>query len=55
MSSEPIANPGNTSTPSASACSPSQRAISESEAVKKPWFRMVGGVGTRIPWREVRK
>ena len=55
MSRDPIANPGNTSTPSPSACSPSHRAISESEAVKKPWFRMVGGVGTRIPRRGVRK
>ncbi|HJS47166.1 MAG TPA: hypothetical protein VJ773_04165 [Gemmatimonadales bacterium] len=34
-------------TPSPSAFSPSQRTISQSDAVKKPWFRIEGGVGIR--------
>ncbi len=41
-------------TPAASAFSPSQRAISATDALKKPWFRIVGGVGIRTAFDGVR-
>ena len=44
-SSESTGNPGKTLMPRSSALSPSQRTISQIEAMWLPWFFMVGGVG----------
>ncbi|MCZ7618357.1 MAG: hypothetical protein M5U32_08580 [Myxococcota bacterium] len=41
--------------PIASARSPIQRTISEIEAMRLPWFFMVGGVGMRSAEPRVRK
>ena len=45
--------PVKTFTPSPSARAPSQRTISQIEAVKNPWFRIEGGVGIRSAFSAV--
>ena len=54
MRSASAGNPVNTFTPSSSARAPSQRTTSQIEATWWPWFRIEGGVGSRILPRSVR-